>query len=552
MKLSAWLSGMMRGPKSPGVAQPVPRHHRTWTSSFAPVGRKRPICPRGRRAKSVSPLLARITSTPPRGQGWAAIRSRIASVPAIVTTSFDMSHCGGTAQRKAWAMPASVPEVLAAWMRPFAASFTTASWRHVLVLVAGSLLAPGRRTVTAALRIMGLDQAPGFAVYHRVLSLGRWSARAVAHRLLRLLVAAFVPTGPVVVGIDDTIERRWGAEIKARGIYRDPVRSSHGHFVKASGLRWLCVMLLAPVPWAGCVWALPFLSVLAPSERYATKRGQRHKALTDWARQGLLQTVRWLPGRRVIAVGDSSFAAIELLREAGRHLCLISRLRLDAGLYAPAPPRMPGTRGRPRVKGARQPSPKERLENPATRWHRVSLNGWYGRTEQRLHIASGTALWHHPGMRVPIRWVLVRDSSGEKEPQAFLCTDLKADPVSILRWFVRRWRTETTFEEARRHLGVETQRQWSDLAILRTTPALLALFSLVTLWATQLEAEHRLLPECVRWYPKHAPTFSDALALVRRELWTSPIFAGSRDHRDTPKLSAHVISRLLLVACRPP
>jgi len=273
-------------------------------------------------------------------------------------------------------MPASVPEVLAAWMQPFAVYFTTAVWRHVLVLVAGALLAPGRRTVTATLRIMGLDQAPGFAVYHRVLSLGRWSSRAVAHRLLLLLVAAFVPTGPVVVGIDDTIERRWGAKIKARGIYRDPVRSSHGHFVKASGLRWLCVMLLAPVPWAGCVWALPFLSVLAPSERYATERGQRHKRLTDWARQVLLQTARWLPGRRVIAVMDSSFSAIELLRDAGRHLCLISRLRLDAGLYAPAPPRKPGTRGRPRVKGARQPSLKQRLANPATRWHRVSLNGW--------------------------------------------------------------------------------------------------------------------------------------------------------------------------------
>src|SRR5215213_4064893 len=419
---------------------------------------------------------------------------------------------------EACAMPASVPAVLAAWMQPFAVYFTTAVWRHVLVLVAGALLAPGRRTVTAALRIMGLDQAPGFAVYHRVLSLGRWSSRAVAHRLLLLLVAAFVPTGPVVVGIDDTIERRWGAKIKARGIYRDPVRSSHGPFVKASGPRWLCVMLLAPVPWAGCIWALPFLSVLAPSERYAAKRGQRHTTLTDWARQVLLQTARWLPGRRVIAVMDSSFSAIELLRDAGRHLCLISRLRLDAGLYAPAPPRMPGTRGRPRVKGARQPSLKERLENPATRWHRVSLNGWYGRTEQRLHIASGTALWHHPGMRVPIRWVLVRDPSGEKEPQAFLCTDLDADPVDVLR----------------------------------STPALLGLFSLVTLWATQLDAAQRLLPECVRWYPKHAPTFSDALALVRRELWTSPTFAGSRDYRDAPKLSADVLNRLLLIASRPP
>src|SRR3982750_3449563 len=180
--------------------------------------------------------------------------------------------------------------------------------------------------------------------------------------------------------------------------------------------------------------------------------------------------------------------------------------------------------------------------------------GRVGMAKARAGWASspGRALWHHPGMQGPIRWVLVRDPEGEKEPQAFLCTDLDADPVDILRWFVCRWRVETTFEEARRHLGLETQRQWSDLAILRTTPALLGLISLVTLWATQLEAAQGLLPECVRWYPKHAPTFSDALALVRRELWTSPTFAGSRDHRDVPKLSADVISRLLLVACRPP
>jgi DDE superfamily endonuclease len=449
-------------------------------------------------------------------------------------------------------MPTSGPAVLAAWMQPFASAFTTAIWRHVLVLVAGAVLAPGRRTVTAALRVMGLDQGAGFAVYHRVLSTGCWSSRAVAHRLLLLLVAALVPTGPVVIGLDETIERRWGAKIKARGIYRDPVRSSHGHFVKVSGLRWLSVMLLAPIPWAGCTWALPFLTVLAPSEHWSLQHRRRHKKLTDWARQVLLQTARWLPGRRVIAVGDSSFSAIELLRDVGRHLCMISRLRLDAGLYEPAPPRPPGTRGRPRVKGARLPSLRERLADPATAWHRTRVEGWSGQSMRQLDIVSGTALWHHPGMQVPIRWVLVRDPEGEKEPQAFLCTDLDTDPMDILGWFVRRWRVETTFEEARRHLGLESQRQWSDLAILRTTPALLGLFSLVTLWAARLDAEHGLSPECVRWYPKRAPTFSDALARVRRELWLSPTFASSQDHRDVSKIPADVLDRLIRIACRPP
>lgn len=448
--------------------------------------------------------------------------------------------------------PSMVPAVLEGWMRPFQCHFTAATWRHVLVLVGGTLLAPGRRTVAAALRVMGLGAVAGFAVYHRVLSHGHWCSRAVAHRLLLLLVAAFAPDGPVVVGLDDTIERRWGARIAARGIYRDPVRSSRGHFVKASGLRWLCVMLLAPVPWAGCIGGLPFLTVLAPSERFAAEQGKRHKKLTDWGRQALLQVARWLPERRIIAVADSSFSAIALLRDLAPHLTVVTRLRLDACLCRPPPPRRPRTRGRPPVKGARLPSLAERLRNPRTPWRRVALDGWYGRTTRRLDIASGTALWHHPGMRVAIRWVLVRDPMGEKEPQAFLCTDQQAEPADILRWFVRRWRTETTFEEARRHLGMETQRQWSDLAVLRTTPALLGLFSLVTLWASQLAAEQGPVAECVRWYPKPLPTFSDALALIRRELWAAQVFAVSPPDRTVQNVPADLLDRLLLVACRPP
>ena len=448
--------------------------------------------------------------------------------------------------------PSMSPAVLDGWMQPFRCRFTAAVWRHVLVLVCGALLAPGRRTVAAALRVMGLGEAAGFAVYHRVLSHGRWCSRAVAHRLLLLLVAALVPDGPVVVGLDDTIERRRGECIAAKGIYRDPVRSSRGHFVKASGLRWLSVMLLAAVPWAKCVWGLPFLTVLAPSERYAAGQGKRHKKLTDWGRQALLQVARWLPGRRVIAVADSSFSAIALLRDLAPHLTVVTRLRLDACLCEPPPPRQPRQRGRSPVTGARLPSLAERLHSRRTPWRRVSIDGWYGRSTRRLDIASGTALWHHPGRRVAIRWVLVRDPSGEKEPQAFLCTDLQADPADILRWFVRRWRSETTFEEARRHLGMETQRQWSDLAILRTTPALLALFSLVTLWASHLAAERGPAIDCVRWYRKSLPTFSDALALVRRELWAAQFSSTSAPTGTARNVPTDLIERLLLIACRPP
>ena len=317
-------------------------------------------------------------------------------------------------------MPSHASKELADRLRPFATCFTAAVWRHVLVLVAGALLAPGRRTVTAALRVMALDRTASFAVYHRVLSTARWSARAVARRLLLVLVTTFVRDGPVVVGIDDTIERRWGARIEARGIYRDPVRSSRGHFVKASGLRWITVMLLAPIPWAGRVWALPFLTALAPSERFAREHGRRHKRLTDRARQLLLLVARWLPGRRLVAVADSSYAVIELLAAVCRRLTVVTRLRLDARLFDPPPPRRPGTRGRPRLSGARQPTLAERLADPGTRWRRVTVAGWYGRTERRIDLISGTALWHHPGKRVSVRWLLVRDVADDRNGELLL------------------------------------------------------------------------------------------------------------------------------------
>src|SRR5215207_10002820 len=222
-------------------------------------------------------------------------------------------------------------------LAPFAPLFSKSVFQHVQVLVAGAILAPGRRAVSSALRAMGLDQQKRFYRYHRVLSRARWSSREVSCVLLGLLVEAFVCEGdPLVVGIDETLERRYGRKIAARGIYRDPVRSTHENFVKASGLRWVCVMLLVPVPWASRVWALPFRSALAPSERYAAKRGRRHKKITEWAWQLLLVVRRWYPEREIVAVADRAYASLKLLdrcRSLRNPVTFITRLRLDAALY---------------------------------------------------------------------------------------------------------------------------------------------------------------------------------------------------------------------------
>ncbi len=424
------------------------------------------------------------------------------------------------------------------------------TWRHAELLLIGAILAPGKRTVTSLLRITGLSRERRFTNYHRVLNRAIWDPHAAARLLLGLLITAFASSGPVVLGIDDTIERRRGKRIAAKGIYRDPTRSSKSHFVKASGLRWLGLMLLAPIPWTGRIWALPFLTVLAPSERYAQQYRGRHKKLTDWARQALLQVARWLPDRRIVAVADSSYAVIDLLNAVRNRLCVIARLRLDARLFEPPPPRKSRV-GRPRVVGRRLPNLSEQLASRSTRWHRLQITGWYSRTERQVEIVSGTAIWSHPGHHVPIRYVLVRDCKNEFRPQAFLCTDLTADPLDILRWFVRRWCTEVTFAEVRRHLGVETQRQWSDQAIARTTPALLGLFSLVALWANQHCAAQITSPRQASWYSKPLPTFTDALAAVRRTLWQSMISNTSPNASDTVKMPRAVLNHLTELACYP-
>lgn len=227
---------------------------------------------------------------------------------------------------------------------------------------------------------------------------------------------------------------------------------------------------------------LPFLTALATSERYADHRQKRHKKLTDWGRQCLLQAARWLPDRKIIAAADSSFAAIELLRAVRRRMCMITRLRLDARLFNPPARRRPGTIGRPRVIGKRQATLAKRLADPKPRWRRLQVSGWYGRSERLVEIVSGTALWHHP-------------------------------------------------------------------AIARTTPALLGLFSLVTLWAHDLYAREAPAPRAASWYSKHLSTFSDTLARVRRELWTYHDFHTSAITPDLVKLPRAAIDALIGAAC---
>lgn len=446
----------------------------------------------------------------------------------------------------------TLPKEFSRQISEFAPLFSKKVFEHAKVLVTGALLVVGRRTVCSALLAVGLSGESRFHKYHRVLSKARWSPRQCARLLFLLLVDRFGrDEGTLVFGIDETIERRRGQRISAKGIYRDSVRSSKSHMVKCSGLRWMNLMLLAPISWAGRVWALPFMTVLAPSERYNLQHGKRHKKLTDWARQMLLQLHRWLPNRLIVIVADSSYAVLELLDAVRLKVCVITRLRLDAALYEPLEPKPQGKRGPQGKKGARLPTLQEVALDARTNWTPVTIPQWYNRGPKEMLISTGTAVWYHTGKPpVPIRWLLIKAADGSGEVAALLSTNLQLSPLEIINYFIRRWTMEVTFEEARLHLGVESQRQWSDLAIARTTPVLFGIFSLVTLWADTLQSHQLLHLKPTAWYKKQRPTFADAIAAVRYRIWRKQKLAMSTFKDDIDSLNKHWIKHLIFMAIR--
>ncbi|MBI3958944.1 MAG: transposase [Chloroflexi bacterium] len=425
----------------------------------------------------------------------------------------------------------TLPNEIMVVLIPFAQAFNYRIWDMVQILVIGAILTPGKRTVTAILRTMGLQEDAQFQNYHRVLNRAKWSGLVVSKILFGLLVAAFWVCGaPLVIGADETIERRKGKKIKEKGVFRDPVRSSHKYTVHVFGLRWISMMLIVAVPWSSRVWALPFLTVLAPSEKTNQANGKRHKTSIEWIMQMISAVRRWQPAGMMVLVTDGGLCAVKLGLRCGdlaNPVTWVSRLRLDAALHAWPGPQAHSKPGPKPKKGERQPSLEAQLGDRKTTWQSLSI-AWYGGKTRTLEITTGSNLWYTPSFDpLPIRWVLVRDPDAKLAPTAFLCTDLCATPEQILNWFIMRWGLEVTFQESRTHLGLETQRQWSDLAIARTTPALLGLFSLVTLFASRLTQDQPLPVRTAAWYTKPEPTFSDAIAFVRFYLWTHMEFTNS-------------------------
>src|SRR5690242_9671920 len=439
--------------------------------------------------------------------------------------------------------PVEVSAVLAA----FAPLFTEPSWLRAQALLCGTLLAPANHTLTAALRALGLAQEPRFENYHRLLNRARWSARQAAQVLLGLLVTAFVPAGPVILGLDDTIERRRGRKLTARAIYYDAARSSRTCFQKTSGLRWMSLAVLVPVRWAARVWALPFLTALCPSERYGpyVRRGRRHKPLVERARGLIGQVRRWLPERALLVVADTSYAALDLLAWCARQarpVTVITRLRLDAALYAPAPARRPGQRGRSPLNGWSTPAPLGSAAGSAGTAASGVDSNWP--PAPPCGITPANRRWPSGGC-----WCATPKSAANPRRSCRptrSCRPARSSPISSGALSM-----ETTFQEARLYLGLDGQRQWNDAAVGRTTPVRLGLYSLVALIVQRQPAWQQAFRRSA-WYKKARPTFVDALAQVRRVLWRQLGFwmsgAAIEKQKSAPALFEHFAELLAYVA----
>jgi hypothetical protein len=434
----------------------------------------------------------------------------------------------------------------------FAQAFTVPTFDNGLVLLYGTILAPGRRTVTSALRAMGLADSKHFTNYHRVLNRAQWSPWLLSKLLLALLIRFFVPEGmPLLLAIDETLERRRGRKIKYKGWFRDPIRSTVSHVSKSLGIRWICLAILVPVPWSQRLWALPFMTIPALGPKTSDKLKKRHRTIIDWAMIMIEKVRTWQSDREIALVGDGSYAAVILVQRCQRlkrPVNLVSRLRLDACLHDFPGPQPKGKRGPKPKKGARLPNLAAVLADPKTCWQRLKVL-CYGGEEKEIETVTGVCLWYRRGLApVPIRWVLLRCPKDSFKPQAFFCSEPQVPATQITAWFIARWNIEVTFEELRAHLGFETQRQWSDKAIERTAPCLFGLFSLVVLMTKVLHPE-TLPVRQASWYLKDEATFIDALASVRSHLWRSVNHSTSAQGADMFLIPQTALFSLLEAAC---
>jgi hypothetical protein len=423
--------------------------------------------------------------------------------------------------------------------------FSQPTATRFVTLVVAALLTTGRRTVANLLRTLG-RLAPGHVTsYQRVLSAARWSGVELGCALARLILDRFLPDGPVHLVGDDTVESHPGRRVYGKGRHRDPVRSSHAYTAWRYGHKWVVIAALVRFPFATRPWALPVLADLYRPPEVSRAEGRRHRTPAQLACRLLRLILLRFPDRTFVFVGDSGYGTHEVVRFCHRHrerLTLVSKCHPDANLFAPPPPYRGN--GRPPVKGQRLPKPRQAVAGlrPTSR-SRLTVP-WYGGGTRHVAVVTGTGHWYKGGHGLaPIRWVFVQDRTGTHRDEYLLTTATGFSPAEVIAAYCGRWNIETTFQEGRSQLGLETTRGWCRRTVLRAAPCLLGLYSLVAVLYASLPPSHRA--GSVAWPGKVGVTFSDAVRSVRRWLWAEGVFPQAGADADLAKLPPDVRELLL-------
>jgi DDE superfamily endonuclease len=442
----------------------------------------------------------------------------------------------------------SIPVAALPLLGDFAPVFTHPTYRRFTRLLVAAILTTGCRTVANLLRTAG-NLAPGDASScQRVLSQARWSGLCLSAALCRSLLRHLWPQGRVRLVGDDTVTEHRGKKVHGKARHRDPIRSSHAYTAWRWGHRWVVLAVLVRFPFANRPWALPVLVGLYRSPEDNRRRGRRHRTPAQVLQLLLRVLLRWFPGRHFVLAADGNYGSHALARFAqsqqGR-LSLVSKLHPGANLHEPPPPY--SGKGRPRVRGAKLPSPAQVVAQAG----RARLTvAWYGGGTRRVEVVTGVGQWYQAGQGlVAVRWVFVHDRSGTHRDEYFYSTDVGLAARQIIEEYTGRWNIETTFQECRAYLGLGTTRGWSRRTVLRAEPCLFGLYTVVALLYEQLPA---VVHEDwqVLWLGKDKMAFSDAVTAVRRWLWTDWVFPTSGHDEPFAKLPQS-LQEVLLYALAP-
>jgi hypothetical protein len=446
-----------------------------------------------------------------------------------------------------------LPTPVHAVFEPLAPALTRPTYHRFILLALAAILTVGGRTVANLLRLLGA-LAPGHSSsYHRLLSHRRWPSRRLARRYIAAVLARFAPHGPVALAGDDTVTEHPGAKVYGKGCHRDPVRSTHGFTAYRWGHKWVVLALLVGFPFCRRRWALPLMVALyrpAEKEKGSTIKPQRaHKTPVDLLGQMLRILIHWSPDRTFVCAADGNYAAHELAELAAAHprrLTFVSKFYAEANLFEPPPPY--AGPGRPRVKGKELPKPAQVVRE--TSQPSVLTVAWYGGERRRVEVVTGSGWWYKSGRPlVPVRWVFVRDRTGTHRDEYFFTTAVTMSSQAVIETYTGRWSIETTFQEARSYLGLETTRGRSRNTVLRAEPSLFALYTVVAWLYAELPARYRRV-RMVDWLGKSDVTFSDAITAVRRWLWVEGVFSLT-GHRKTFEKLGRPLQQIVLQGLAP-